>query len=139
MPHSVKLTERAQEGPTNSEICIICQSSSSSERTTSTANGRKRIREVSALLKDVVFKRLKCIGDKIFVYHMNNECYKKYTNSKTVNNKFRKKDDRTNCTDIKCKNVVVSRRCSGIGRRTEPYSKLTVYKQKCVICGLKKT
>ena len=57
--------------------CIICQSSSSN-RTTSTANGRKRIRELAKIRNDDVCKRLKLLGDGDFVYHMNNGCYKGY-------------------------------------------------------------
>ena len=86
MAKPVRLTQISDDVTVEPKSCIICQSFSSS-RTTSTQQGRKRIREVADSLQDVVCKRLKVIDDDDFVYHMNNECYKKYTHKKNLNTK----------------------------------------------------
>ena len=75
MAAPVRLTQQSDDGTVEPKSCIICQSFSPG-RTTSTQQGRKRIREVADSLQDVVCKRLKVIDDGDFVYHMNNECYK---------------------------------------------------------------
>ena len=57
--------------------CKICQQPSE-EKLLSTANGCKRIREASEIRNDCVTKRLKVMTSKCdFLYHMNNQCYKK--------------------------------------------------------------
>lgn len=66
------------------ERCIVCQDEEPG-KLTSTSNGRKRIKDAAAIRKDVVTKRLRLIqDDDDFVYHMTNECYKKYTMQKTL-------------------------------------------------------
>ena len=80
----VKLLPAPAESPTV-EKCIICQTTTTYP-TTSNANGRKRICEAADIRKDTVTKRLKLLGDhrEHFVYHMTNDCYKKYTMAKTL-------------------------------------------------------
>lgn len=58
--------------------CIICQKTGPS-KTTSSGNGRKRIREASEVREDIVAKRLKSVQNDDFCYHPTNECYKLYT------------------------------------------------------------
>lgn len=70
-------------GEVDSGRCIICQDGKLT-KLTSTSNGRKRIKDVATIRKDVVTKRLRLIQDDDFVYHMTNDCYKKYTMQKTV-------------------------------------------------------
>ena len=66
------------------KLCIICQKSSSST-VVSTENGRKKIIEAAAICEDEVFLRLKSLAtDQHFCYHMDNQCYKKYTLKKTI-------------------------------------------------------
>ena len=62
------------------EKCIICQTTTS-DPVISNTNGRKRIRDAADIRKDSVTKRLKLLGDheEHFVYHMTNDCHKKYT------------------------------------------------------------
>ena len=65
-------------------MCIICQKSSSST-VVSTENGRKKIIEAAAIREDEVLLRLKSLAiDQHFCYHMDNQCYKKYTLKKTI-------------------------------------------------------
>ena len=64
--------------PFDARKYIICQDCSN-DKTVSTENGRKRIREASDIRNDNVSKRLKLVEGDDFVYHMTNQCYKKYT------------------------------------------------------------
>lgn len=61
---TLKLTVPSSESP-DAAKCIKCQKSSL-ERTSSTENGHKRIREVASIRNDSVSKRLKLIGDENF-------------------------------------------------------------------------
>ena len=46
----------------------------------STENGRKKIVDAAEQKKDIVFARIKSLEDGVnFVYHMTNDCYKRYT------------------------------------------------------------
>ena len=131
MTEPVRLAGESKGAPVEPSSCIICQTPSS-ERTTSTSNGRKRIREVASTLNDVVLKRLKVIGDDDFVYHMNNECYKTYTLKKTVQSKC---DTNVKpCTQTSAFSDNTKTRRSSIGPRSGPTVECNIYKQKCVIC-----
>ena len=77
----VMLTTCAKFSKPDVSSCIICQRDS--KPTASSENGRKRIRAAAEIRNDCVLKRLKLIGEE-FVYHMNNECYKKYTLRKSL-------------------------------------------------------
>ena len=81
MASPYKLFENKKGESFSPEHCILCQLPNK-ENTTSTENGRKRIRESASIRKDVVHKRLKLFGDGDFVYHINNNCYKNYTHKK---------------------------------------------------------
>ena len=50
---------------------------------TSTANGRTKIIEAASIRKDIVLERLNVV-EQNFVYHMDNECYKRYVMKKTL-------------------------------------------------------
>ena len=66
------------------KLCIICQKSSSST-VVSTKNGRKKIIKAAAIREDEVLLRLKLLAiDQHFCYHMDNQCYKKYTLEKPI-------------------------------------------------------
>ena len=62
--------------------CIICQKSKQCS-VTSRANGRTQIIEAASIRKDKVLERLNGI-EQNFVYHMDNECYKRYVMKKTL-------------------------------------------------------
>ena len=67
------------------ERCIVCQDEEPGKLTT-TINGRKKIKDAAAIRNDVVTKRLTLIHDDFdFMYHMTNNCYKRYTMQKTLN------------------------------------------------------
>ena len=55
-------------------LCIICQKSLK-QPLTSTDNGRRTIIEAASARQDVVYERLKLVGQD-FHYHVSNECYK---------------------------------------------------------------
>ena len=62
--------------------CIICQKSKRCS-VTSTTNGRNNVIEAASIRKGIVLERLNGI-EQNFVYHINNECYKKYVMKKTL-------------------------------------------------------
>ena len=114
--------------------CVICQASSS-EPTSSTENGRKRIWEAASVREDCVSKRLKLIGDKHFVYHVNNQCYKSYTHKKTVE---KLKSNVVSSTLTADKDISVHSIRSKTTPREKPTVQCKIYDQKCVICGFYK-
>ena len=87
---SVRLSKPTNDSPFDASKCIICQDHTD-DKTVSTDNGRKRIREASDIRCDNVSKRLKVIEGDGFVYHMTNKCYKQYT-MKTNLDRLTKKD-----------------------------------------------
>lgn len=113
--------------------CIICQSSTQLA-TSSEANGRKRIRDAADVRNDRVAKRLRQIGDdEPFVYHMDNNCYKKYTHKKTLD-AIRNRPSLSGCEDPKDAGSSRSRR-SSIMPRPGPSPAINIYQHKCVVCG----
>ena len=68
--------------PFQASKCIICQKSKQCS-VTSTTNGRTKIIEAASIRKDKVLERLNGI-EQNFVYHMDNECYKRYVMKKTL-------------------------------------------------------
>ena len=68
----------------NIECCIICQTEKTC-RLTSTDGGRKKIIKAAEFRKDDVFDRLHSRGlDKDFLYHVDNEFYKRYIMTKSL-------------------------------------------------------
>ena len=68
--------------PFQTSKCIICQKSKRCS-VTSTTNDRTKIIEATSIRKDIVLERLNGI-EQNFVYHMDNECYKRYVMKKTL-------------------------------------------------------
>ena len=66
--------------------CIICQKKDS-KGLALTANGRSKLMEVACIREDEVWNRLQstCVEES-FVYHVDNQCYKKYVLKKTLEN-----------------------------------------------------
>ena len=90
MMESVTLVKSSQDLCYDATKCIICQKVGD-DKTASTSNGCKRIREASGIHNDHVSKRLKLVEGDGFCYHVTNECYKKYT-MKTVLDRITKKN-----------------------------------------------
>ena len=66
----------------NKDDCIICQKSG---KTVSTENGRSNIMKAATIRNDDVLARINSIErDQPFSYHMDNQCYKRYTLKKTL-------------------------------------------------------
>lgn len=134
----VRLSGHGVESP-YIDTCIICQTTTS-QATTSTVNGRKRILDAAYARDDIVKKRLKLIGDSDFVYHMNNECYKKYTLQKTLDKivsdkiAFDARPAETDTTESPAEDLSRSSRSQSIPR-ADPSDTSEMYKQTCVICG----
>ena len=122
------------EDKVDDKKCIICQASSS-EPTSTTENGRKRIWEAASARKDSVSKRLKLIGDKHFVYHVNNQCYKSYTHKKTVE---KLKSNVVNSKQTAEKDIAVQNIRSKTTPREKPTVQCKIYDKKCVICSFYK-
>ena len=62
--------------------CIICQESRSCSVTTA-EQGRRKVLEAAAVRRDIVNESLQLVEEN-FVYHVSNECYKKYTLKKSL-------------------------------------------------------
>lgn len=135
MAEKVKLAVQSTETADSLDPsrCIMCQNVSS-ERTSSTENGRKRILEAAAIRNDFVSKRLKLMNNDNFVYHMNNECYKKYTLKKSLDRILvgnsdpghsSRSGEHTSTRTVRSKSTP----------RCRPSLPCAVYKKKCVVCG----
>ena len=66
--------------------CIICLKKDS-KGLTSTVNGRSKLMEAACIWEDEMWNRLQstCVEEP-FVYHVDNQCYKKYVLKKTPEN-----------------------------------------------------
>ena len=130
----IKLSGICRASSADVKKCIICQADSS-VTTTSTANRRKRIYEAASVRDDVVAKRLKCLGDNEFVYHMSNSCYKQYTLQKALG-KIR--NDRVASSELREEDTDPSAVHSNRARcipRPGPSQICEKYQQSCVVCG----
>ena len=66
--------------------CIICQKKDS-QGLASTANGTLKLMEAARLREDEVWNRLQSTcAEEQFVYHVDNQCYKKYVLKKALEN-----------------------------------------------------
>ena len=63
--------------------CIICQIDTN-ESTCSNVQARMMILVAARIRNDLVARRLEQDDHELFVYHVNNECYKSYTLKKTL-------------------------------------------------------
>lgn len=80
----LKLTNKDKKSEFDINKCIICQKKTKSTLV-STENGRKKIMDAAFIRKDEVYQRLnKDSIDQNFCYHMDNNCYKKYTLKKSL-------------------------------------------------------
>lgn len=78
----------------NKNKCVICQTSKSGTKLSSTPSGVKRIRDAAEIRQDHVYKRLRLMSDnELFQYHVDNQCYKSYTLQKTLNIILQKKSE----------------------------------------------
>lgn len=116
--------------------CIICQQITNCE-VTSTENGRDRILQAANIRQDIVHERLLQGNTAHFVYHMNNDCYKKYTLKKTLDRISNKNISQgstpgsTETTDDQSKRFSTR---SKIKPRESP-NPADIYSTACVICG----
>ena len=111
--------------------CIICQKTTE-EKTASTENGRKSMRNAADLRRDEVYNRLQCLKEEdVFVYHVNNVCYKKYTLKKTLDTLSRGE----NWESMKNESQEKRKTRSLTTHRAAPNDDTVIYKKKCVICN----
>jgi len=64
------------------EYCIlygVCCTSNLDTNLTSSDTGRKQIYKAAEIRKDEVYERLQNVPLDSIVYHVSNDCYKKYT------------------------------------------------------------
>ena len=77
----------------NIERCIICQKEKT-YRLTSAAGGREKIIKAAEVHKDDVSDRLCSPGlDKDFLYHVDDDCYERYTMAKSLKSVKRKNEN----------------------------------------------
>ena len=115
--------------------CIICQSHTQ-QSTTSTPDGRNRIKEAAEIRRDEVYERLIVLESEYFIYHVSNNCYKKYTH-KTSLEKLKQGRLKTNIDDNDIGSTNISPRqsrsqCTPREPVTSQDTKAT--KKTCVIC-----
>lgn len=122
--------------------CIICQNDTS-ETTCSSPESRQKIIEAADIRQDEVTERLRIVDHRDFVYHVSNDCYKRYTHKKTLASLQKKKVDSNNNQETETEQQPVTKDL-GLKRSTRasvtprsPPSQLTVpvYEKKCVICS----
>ena len=122
------------------EKCIICQKIDPQCNTTSSENGRKRLKEAAGIRKDMVYERLQVVDQNKFYYHVNNNCYKTYVHKK----KLEKIVQHDTC--VVSKGASLSREnvtSQGKTRRSmldsrDPVTKpddVNIFSKPCVICG----
>ena len=68
--------------------CLFCQGGND---LVSSDHGRTKIKEASEIRKDAISKRLERIGNQTYVYHLSNNCYKRYTNKTLLDRISRKR------------------------------------------------
>lgn len=133
---SVTLSGPPEDSSFDAAKCIICQKSSG-DRNVSTTNGCKRIREASDIHNDQVSKRLKLVKGDGFVYHVTNDCYKKYTMTSVLN---RVRKSLAVCQDLSRCEQEEDRSTRSTAVRHPPTtetSTTTLRQAKCIICNSK--
>jgi hypothetical protein len=130
----LKQQEIYHENDVDPKECIICQKTTS-QIPSCTINGRQRVIEAAHIREDEVTKRLKHVDDDIFVYHVSNDCYKKYTHKRSLD-----MISQARCTDNKQEadshnSTVRSTRSSLPARDPASQVDVDLYKKTCVICG----
>lgn len=136
---SVTLSKPAEDRPFDVTKCIICQDRSD-DKTMSTDNGRKRIREASDIRNDNVSKRLKLIEGDEFVYHMTNKCYKRYTMKSVLDRLGKKNLAQLPDPSSSQLNKVDDRSSRGHAVRSPPNTETTATTLRdvnCIICDKK--
>jgi hypothetical protein len=117
----------------NKTQCIICQKNTE-QKPTSSMQGRKRMIEAAAIRNDLVTKRIKLLNEDNFVYHVTNDCYKRYTLRKSLDHTSKQSGqchDESSATGSGASTRAQS--CSST--RIPASTKLDVYRHVCVICG----
>ncbi len=122
--------------------CVICQRVTK-QSTTSEENGRQKILRAASIRDDEVAERLKLFDHNTFVYHMSNDCYKKYTHGNILTTLDRKKnrvhqeEENTESTTEAVQRV--TRSTSQATPRDAPVSsEINMYETKCVVRGCAK-
>ena len=136
---SVPLSVPREDISFDATKCIICQTNSD-DKTLSTTNGRKRILEASEVHCDHVFKRLKLVEGDEFVYHMTNECYKKYTMKSVLERKKRQSLGQCQDPSVSDQNVTEVRNSRNQTVRHPPNTEMTATALRdvnCIICDIK--
>ena len=123
----------------NIELCIICQKEKSCKLTTPA--GRVNVINAANICKDSV---LSCLNspllEKDFIYHVDNECYKRYTMKRSLNvTKKRNANENTNKHEDEKEDQSIEldekRTRSSLTPRNKPSQLTSQHKLNCVICG----
>ena len=126
---------RSESTEVKLDKCIICQTVRQ-QSTTSTPDGRARIKEAADIRRDDVYERLSGLESENFVYHVSNDCYKKYTH-KTLLEKLKQSRPTTDINEHDATSAIQTPRhsrsqCSPREPVTSPDIRAT--KKTCVIC-----
>ena len=104
--------------------------------------GRDTIKDTSQCRNDEITRRLATIGDNIFYYHVENDCYKRYTNKTLLTRIQRKQKSEAessapNPDPGSPANVHLRKSSRGDGQpppSPNDSAAFILYKQKCIIC-----
>ena len=122
----------SSSGDVDMDRCIVCQEDTG-ETLTGTTNGRKWIRDAAAIRKDIVFKGIRLVEDRDFVYHVSNDCYKSYTLQKSLD-KLKGAQDESELQEQDASRKTRSSSSS----RTPPSQPIISHEQICIICNCAK-
>lgn len=136
----VPLKRIRKECDTDFTKCILCQKVTK-QPPTSSEHGRNRILESAKIRDDEVYQRLNEGKAAYFVYHVSNECYKRYTLKKTLDKisegKSRQDRDANNVagsSETQDASSWRSTRAKAKPRRP-PGMLIDCYRKECVVCG----
>jgi len=115
--------------------CIICQIDTN-ESTCS--NAEARMIEAARIRNDLVARRLEQVDHELFIYHMNNKCYKSYTHKKTLTKLEEESSKATEESEgdesVPAPSVSGATRAR-IAPRAPPSTDIPASEKMCTVCG----
>lgn len=119
--------------------CIICQKETHLS-VTGTENGRQKLLEAATIREDEAAQRISQFTLSEIVYHVSNDCYKKYTRKKDLerlkNRKHKLPESETSQEENTPFRLGKTRTC--VGSRQPPSSDVHPFRKVCVICSQQK-
>lgn len=121
---------------TDPERCIICQRDEPNLNTSGTENGRLAVIHAAGIRGDCVLERLNHVDQAKFVYHVNNDCYKRYTHKRNLERLQLAATSDAGAQQSTSSSGQMRRRSSTAAR--DPASRaenVDIFSKPCFICG----